>query len=96
MSTCLRQVRRGGAIVSLDDVGSIIIDLIREGRRLLTNSYQVSLFVTLLLIYLISSSLSPNIRSSFVVLGSGVSKQGTLLVRLPARVPTLNLCVALG
>lgn len=38
---CLPQVRRGGAIVGLDDVGSIIIDLIREGRRLLTNSYQV-------------------------------------------------------
>lgn len=37
----LPQVRRGGAIVGLDDVGSIIIDLIREGRRLLTNSYQV-------------------------------------------------------
>lgn len=28
-------------MVGLDDVGSIIIDLIREGRRLLTNSYQV-------------------------------------------------------
>lgn len=37
-----RKVRRGGAIVGLDDVGSIIIDLIREGRRLLTNTYQAS------------------------------------------------------
>lgn len=35
------QMRRGGAIVGLDDVGSIIIDLIREGRCLLTNTYQV-------------------------------------------------------
>lgn len=34
-----RKVRRGGAIVGLDDVGGIIIDLIREGRRLLTNTY---------------------------------------------------------
>lgn len=36
------KVRRGGAVVGLDDVGSIIIDLIREGRRLLTNTYQVT------------------------------------------------------
>ena len=28
-------------MVGLDDVGSIIIDLVREGRRLLTNTYQV-------------------------------------------------------
>lgn len=35
------QVRRGGAIGGLDEVGSIIIDLVREGRRLLTNTYQV-------------------------------------------------------
>lgn len=26
--------------MGLDDVGGIIIDLIREGRRLLTNTYQ--------------------------------------------------------
>lgn len=35
------QMCRGGAVVGLDDVGSIIIDLIREGRCLLTNTYQV-------------------------------------------------------
>lgn len=28
--------------MGLDDVGSLIIDLIREGRRLLTNTYQAS------------------------------------------------------
>lgn len=28
--------------MGLDDVGSIIIDLVREGRRLLTNTYQAS------------------------------------------------------
>lgn len=43
MHRCFRlKVRRGGAIGGLDEVGSIVIDLIREGRRLLTNSYQVS------------------------------------------------------
>ena len=31
--------------MGLDDVGSIIIDLIREGRRLLTNTYQASLCI---------------------------------------------------
>lgn len=30
-------------MAGLDDVGSIIIDLIREGRRLLTNTYQASI-----------------------------------------------------
>lgn len=37
-----RQVRKGGAVGGLDEVGSVIIDLIREGRRLLTNIYQVT------------------------------------------------------
>lgn len=37
------QVRRGGAVGSLEEVGSIVVDLIREGRRLLINSYQVGL-----------------------------------------------------
>ncbi|CAM9208539.1 unnamed protein product, partial [Ectocarpus fasciculatus] len=40
-------MRRGGAIVGLDDVGSIIIDLIREGRCLLTNTYQALSFLLL-------------------------------------------------
>lgn len=43
VTTWYGKVRRGGAIVGLDDVGSIIIDLIREGRHLLTNTYQASI-----------------------------------------------------
>lgn len=39
-------MQSGGAIGGLDEIGSVIIDLVREGRRLLTNSYQVRYHVT--------------------------------------------------
>lgn len=42
--------------MGLDDVGSIIIDLVREGRRLLTNTYQASHVAAKLRPWLVFSS----------------------------------------